>query len=106
MYNLLHSERNFEKNAVYPENYKLYQNFPQSFYKTTRIAFDIPSVSNVRIVIYDVFGQDKEEICNTELKAGSYEIKWNASALKAGVYYYKLFAGDFVDVKKILLIKN
>ncbi len=106
MYNLLQKDANFEINSNNPENYKLYQNFPQSFYKTTRIAFDIPAESNVRIVVYDVFGQDKAELCNSQLKAGSYEIKWNAGNLNAGVYYYKLFAGEFVDAKKILLIKN
>ncbi|MBE2226071.1 MAG: T9SS type A sorting domain-containing protein [Ignavibacteria bacterium] len=106
MYNLLQSERNFENTPNCPENYRLYQNFPQSFYKFTKIAFDIPTQSNVRIVIYDVFGQDKAELCNTELKAGSYEIKWQAAGFKAGVYYYKLFAGEFVDVKKILIINN
>jgi hypothetical protein len=106
MYNLLQKDANFGTNSNNPENYKLYQNFPQSFYKTTRIAFDIPAESNVRIVVYDVFGQDKGELCNSQLKAGSYEIKWNAGNLNAGVYYYKLFAGEFVDSKKILLIKN
>ncbi|KXK48507.1 MAG: Cytochrome c554 [Chlorobi bacterium OLB5] len=109
MYNLLQKEFSFSNSVIsqnYIENYKLYQNFPPSFYKMTRIAFDIPKESNVKIVIYDVFGQDKEVLLNENLQPGSYELKWNASNLKAGVYYYKLYAENFVDSKKILLIKN
>ncbi len=109
MYNLLQKEF-IAQNSINirnsPENYKLYQNFPQSFYKVTRIAFDIPSETDVRLVVYDVFGQDKEILINSTLKEGSYELKWNASNLNAGIYYYKLYAGDFVDSKKIFLLKN
>jgi hypothetical protein len=89
-----------------PETYKLYQNFPQTFYKVTRIAFDIPKPSNVKIIVYDVFGRDKSVLINNKLKAGSYELKWNASDLNAGVYYYKIYADDFVDSKKIFLLRN
>lgn len=98
--------KNYLKNLELPENYRLYQNFPQSFYKVTRIAFEIPRETNVRIVIYDVFGRDVNTILNNDLKAGSYEIKWNASNLDAGIYYYKIYADEFVDSKKILLLKN
>ncbi|MFI5211432.1 MAG: T9SS type A sorting domain-containing protein [Ignavibacteria bacterium] len=109
MYNLLQKEfYNQNKDGVetMPENYKLYQNFPQTFYKVTRIAFDLPKVSNVRIVIYDVFGRDLNVLIDNELNPGSYEVKWNASNLSAGIYYYKLYADDFVDSKKIFLLKN
>ena len=109
MYNLLQKEfynQNNEGVEKMPENYKLYQNFPQTFYKVTRIAFDLPKASNVRIVIYDVFGRDMNVLIDNELNPGSYEVKWNASNLSAGIYYYKLYADDFVDSKKIFLLKN
>lgn len=109
MYSLMKNEiiyKNYINNINLPQNYRLYQNFPQSFYKVTRIAFEIPCKTNVRIVVYDVFGRDVNTLINNELTAGSYEIKWNASNLAAGIYYYKIYADDFVDSKKILLLKN
>lgn len=98
--------KNYSKNLELPEDFRLYQNFPQSFYKVTRIAFEIPRQSYVRIAVYDVFGRDINTLLNKELKAGSYEIKWNAGNLDAGIYYYKIYADEFVDSKKILLLKN
>ncbi|NOS83615.1 MAG: T9SS type A sorting domain-containing protein [Ignavibacteria bacterium] len=109
MYNTASNEivhKNYLKNLELPEDYRLFQNFPQSFYKVTRIAFEIPRETNVRLVIYDVFGRDINTLLNKELEAGSYEIKWNASNLGAGIYYYKIYADEFVDSKKILLLKN
>ncbi len=98
--------KNYPENLNLPEGYRLYQNFPQSFYRITRIAFEIPRQSNVRIAVYDVFGRDVKTLINKQLNAGSYEIKWNASNLNAGIYYYKIFADEFVDSKKILLLKK
>ena len=98
--------KNYSENLNLPEDFRLYQNFPQSFYRITRIAFEIPRQSNVRIAVYDVFGRDVDTLLNKQLKAGSYEIKWNASNLTAGIYYYKIYADEFVDAKKILLLKK
>ena len=109
MLNLIQKNSNYQNLVELdnkPENYRLYQNFPQSFYKFTRISFDIPQKSNVKIVIYDAFGQDKNILLEKELQTGSYELKWNASSLKAGVYYYKIYADEFVDSKKIMLLNN
>lgn len=86
--------------------FRLYQNFPQTFYKITKIAFDIPNKTVVKLVIYDVFGREVDTLVNENLAAGSYEIKWNAYRFSAGVYYYKIFAGEFVDSKKMILIKS
>ena len=90
----------------FPGEYKLYQNFPQTFYKITRIGFDIPETTKVKLIICDVFGRYITVLIENELNAGSYEVKWNAYNLQAGVYYYKIIAGDFIDSKKVFLIKN
>lgn len=89
-----------------PREYKLYQNFPQTFYKVTRIGFDLPETSKVKLIICDIFGRVITALIDDKLNAGSYEVKWNAYNLSAGVYYYKIIAGDFIDSKKIFLIKS
>ena len=87
-----------------PAGFRLYQNFPQTFYKITKIAFDIPTEVNVKLMIYDVYGRKVTVLVEDMLKAGSYEVKWNASNVKPGIYYYKIIAGDFVDSKKMFLL--
>ncbi|HEY3250942.1 MAG TPA: T9SS type A sorting domain-containing protein, partial [Ignavibacteria bacterium] len=89
-----------------PEDFRLYQNFPQAFYKVTRLGFDIPENTRVKLVIYDIFGRDVIQLVDSELNPGSYEVKWHAHKLPAGIYYYKLRAGDFVDSKKMVLLNN
>jgi hypothetical protein len=55
--------------------------------------------------VYDVLGQEVAVLVNEELKAGTYSVQWDASALASGVYFYKIMAGKFIDMKKMLLIK-
>jgi hypothetical protein len=88
------------------DEYRLYQNFPQTFYKVTRIAFDIPETTSVKLMIYDVFGREVATLLNDEISTGSYEIKWNALNFTPGIYYYKLYAGSFIDSKKMVLLNN
>ena len=87
-----------------PTGFGLYQNFPQTFYKITKIAFDLPIDLEVKLMIYDVFGREVTVLVDDLLKAGSYEVKWNASNVQPGIYYYKIKAGDFVDSKKMFLL--
>ncbi len=88
------------------DEFRLYQNFPQTFYKVTRISFDLPRKVIVKLMIYDVFGREMAMLLNDELDGGSYEIKWNAPNFLAGVYYYKIYAGNFVDSKKMILLNT
>ena len=89
-----------------PREYRLYQNFPQSFYRITNIGFDLPEDTKVTLAIYDVYGRDILILLNQELLSGSYEVKWNTYKLEPGIYFYKLKAGDYVDSKKMFLLKN
>ncbi len=85
--------------------YKLHQNFPNPFNPTTTIKYQIPELSIVTIKIYDILGNELASLINEEKPAGNFEVEFNATALSSGIYYYKLVAGDFVDVKKMILLK-
>ena len=89
-----------------PNECRLYQNLPQSFYKIARIKFDIAETSYVRLGVYDEFGKEVCVLVNKELKDGSYEVVWQALNVKPGIYLYKIKAGEFSDTKKTFLLKT
>lgn len=88
-----------------PVVYQLYQNFPNPFNPVTKIKFDLPEQSNVNIRVYDILGNEVARIYNGELTAGFYEIDWNASDFASGVYFYRIDAGDFSSIKRMVLVK-
>ncbi len=88
-----------------PSEYSLQQNYPNPFNPATTIKFSIPSASNVKLVVYDAAGQVVNVLVNAELAAGNYNYSFNAYNLASGVYFYKLEAGEFSSVKKMLLVK-
>ncbi len=91
-----------------PSSYRLYQNFPQTFYKVTRIGFDIPEKTKVKIGIYDVFGKEICILVDEVLKAGNYEAVFDAASFKLGpgLLMYKIKTEDFADTKKMFLLKE
>ena len=88
-----------------PEDYRLYQNYPNPFNPSTTIKFNIPEQRTVKIDIFDITGRVIETIVNRELEAGYYEINWDASKFSSGVYFYTIHAGDFLQTKKMVLVK-
>ncbi len=88
-----------------PSNYKLYNNYPNPFNPTTKIKYQIPRSNLVQIVVYDILGRKVATLITEQKPAGSYEVEFNASQLSNGVYFYELRAGDFRDVKKLVLLK-
>ena len=88
-----------------PKTCILYQNYPNPFNPLTKIKFDIPANSNVKLSVFDMLGKEISILVDGEFKAGKYEIDFNASAYSSGVYFYRLIAGDFVELKKMILIK-
>jgi len=88
-----------------PTDYVLYQNYPNPFNPVTDIKFDITKSTNVKLTVVNLLGQEVEILVNQNLVAGSYTADWNASNFPSGVYFYKLVAGEFVDVKKMVLLK-
>ena len=92
------------ENSV-PDKYQLYQNYPNPFNPSTAIEFDIPKISFVKLVVFDVLGKEAAVLVNEELKAGSYKIDFNAGNLSSGIYYYRLQTEKFTDTKKLTLLK-
>ena len=89
-----------------PNNYSLYQNYPNPFNPTTNIRFAIPSTSNVTINVYNVTGQLIETILKNEtVSAGVKEVKFDASRLSSGIYFYTIQANNYKETKKMMLIK-
>ena len=88
-----------------PKEYKLYQNFPNPFNPTTNINFDIIRNGNVRIIVYDLLGREVETLVNQDMSPGRYKLDFNAVNYASGMYIYKIVTSDFVDVKKMLIVK-
>ena len=88
-----------------PVNYNLYQNYPNPFNPVTNIRFDIPSSSQVKLIIYDALGRKVASLLNEKLSAGNYEVEWSGIGYSSGVYIYRVTTNEFSDVKKMVLIK-
>lgn len=86
---------------------KLYQNYPNPFNPTTNIKFEIPQDYNglVTLNIYDITGREIAKLINQNLTTGQYNVNWNANNFATGIYFYKLDAGNFSEVKRMILIK-
>ena len=94
-----------------PMVFRLSQNYPNPFNPVTRINYDLPKDSKVKIVIYDILGREVKLLVNNEQKtAGFYIVDFNASNYASGVYFYRIEAEEpngnkFVDSKKMVLLK-
>ena len=88
-----------------PEIYSLEQNYPNPFNPSTSIQFRIPENSFVSLKIYNVLGKEVITLLNEEKNAGTYDVNFNATNLASGVYFYKLEASNFVQTKKMMLMK-
>ncbi|MDQ3021504.1 MAG: T9SS type A sorting domain-containing protein [Bacteroidota bacterium] len=86
-------------------SFELSQNYPNPFNPTTNIKFSIPNSSIVTLTIYNNTGMEVETLVNEKFKAGGYKVDWNAVNFTSGIYYYKIQAGEFIETKKMLLIK-
>jgi len=87
------------------EEFILYQNYPNPFNPVTGIKFSIPVPSFVKLIVYNVLGSEVEILLNKYLIPGAYEVEWNAGGYSSGVYFYKIIAPDFTEMKKMVLIK-
>ncbi len=94
-----------EEDTEIPKEFILYQNYPNPFNPSTTFRYSIPNESRVIIKVYDILGKEIETLVNEEKPTGSYEITWNASKLSSGVYFYRLQAGEFISIKKMLVLK-
>jgi flagellar hook assembly protein FlgD len=93
-----------------PEVFALHNNYPNPFNPVTNISYDIPEVAQVTLEIYNVTGQKVRTLAQGQHEPGRYRIQWNATndygnPLSSGMYIYRIRAGDFVSVKKLILMK-
>lgn len=88
-----------------PSEYRLSQNYPNPFNPSTKITFSLPDKQFVKLTVFDITGKEVKTLVNEQMDAGIFEIDFNASGLSSGVYFYRLSAGDFSDVKKMILTK-
>lgn len=88
-----------------PTEFGLFQNYPNPFNPVTRIKYHIPSTSQVSIKIYDVIGREVAVLIDEVKAPGIYQISFNGENLASGIYFYQMKAGDFVEVKKMSILK-
>ncbi len=91
--------------AQIPSTFQLYQNYPNPFNPTTTIRYALPKSSIVTVKIYDILGREVKTLLHEVKPAGQYNLRFDASNLASGIYFYVLRAGDFVQTKKMILLK-
>ncbi len=110
---VIHSEGSvfgFGATGIIPTSYALYQNYPNPFNPTTLIGYDLPEDANVRLVIYNVMGQEVRTLVNGTMPAGAHHITWDGlsnggQAVGTGVYIYRISANHFSSTQKMLLTR-
>jgi hypothetical protein len=88
-----------------PTEFILEQNYPNPFNPSTTIRYGLPERSVVSLTVFNTLGQQVEVLQDEEQEAGYHEVKFDASGLSSGVYFYRLRAGDFVETKRLLLVR-
>ncbi len=96
-----------ELNAMPGNNmtYSLSENYPNPFNPSTKIRYSVPRQEKVQIVVYDILGKEAGILVNEEKPAGQYEVEFKADKLSSGIYFYRMQAGLFISVKKMILMK-
>ena len=102
---LINGVTSVEKPTELPTEYSISQNYPNPFNPTTTIQFAIPKDEYVKLVVYDVTGKVVTELVNGYKSAGRYNVEFNASGYASGIYYYRIEAGAYKSVQKMMLIK-
>jgi Secretion system C-terminal sorting domain len=99
-----------QTSSAIPKSFSLLQNYPNPFNPTTVISYDLPKASRVTLKVFDILGNEVSTLINQEEAAGSYKVTFSAATanhkqLSSGIYFYRLQAGDFTSIKKMMLIK-
>ena len=104
-FNRMNAAVGISNNDIVPSKYILSQNYTNPFNQSTNINFEIPKNEFVTLKVFDNLGKEIQTLVSGEIKAGSYNYTFYAANISSGVYYYKITAGNFAAVKKMILIK-
>jgi hypothetical protein len=107
-YKIVAGEKNYinqELTTAEIEHYKLFQNYPNPFNPSTNIEYTVPENSFVSLKVYNQLGQVISTLINDNQSKGKYSVKWNAGNNPSGIYYYKISAGNYSAMRKMMLIK-
>ena len=94
-----------EQEVSKPEHFNLFQNYPNPFNPSTLIKYAIGSRQHATLKVYDILGNEVATLVDEEKPAGTYEVEFDASKLVSGIYFYKLQAGGFIKIRKMVLLK-
>jgi predicted esterase len=94
-----------KEGQMIPTTYALKQNYPNPFNPNTIINYQLPMTNDVELSIYNLLGQKVSTLVHERQQVGYHQVEWDASRFSSGIYYYKIEAGNFQDVKKMILIK-
>jgi hypothetical protein len=94
-----------ETENTLPTQYSLSQNYPNPFNPATTISYSIPNSGNVTLKIFNILGQEVKSLVNEYQNAGVHKLTFDASSLTSGVYFYSLSTDNFLQVKKMMLVK-
>jgi hypothetical protein len=94
-----------QENELAPRAFALQQNYPNPFNPTTEIAFDLPRTERVKLAVFDVLGRNVQTLADHAMPAGTHRVRFDGSALASGIYFYRLEAGEFRAVKKMVMVK-
>jgi hypothetical protein len=93
------------ENKIVPAKFALYQNYPNPFNPTTKISWQSPVSGWQTLKVYDVLGNEIATLVNEEKPAGNYEFDFNAIELKSNVYFYRIIIGNYIAIRKMILMK-
>jgi len=88
-----------------PSEFALLSNYPNPFNAQTVIQYQLPASSSVKLEVYNILGSKVATLVNGEQEAGYKSVNWDASEVSSGIYFYKLTAGDFTEVKRMTLLR-
>ena len=88
-----------------PTVFSLGNNYPNPFNPVTIVDFQLPVAAHVKLNVFDILGREVEVLVNEKKDAGAYSVRFDASGLPSGVYFYRMQAGDFSQTRKLLLLK-
>ena len=92
-------------NEVNPGSFRLDQNYPNPFNPVTRITYTVPATSNISLIVYDALGREIKSLVNEEKSPGNYTVQFDGTDLSSGIYFYVMKANNFIETKKLILLK-